>query len=165
MWLIFDEQWMGTEAVCGVIPFLLLSFSAEAFLIRVIHRTKRSSRRRNLSGKRSGFVRKKSINRRRSVNGTGGRRRSLSMQCVKKWSGFNMRRGIGLLLGVVAVCGVYAVRVHPCARVPQREGAREQVRRFLKLNYTSPLVLCMVEQDSATVCDEPATHQENGKKT
>jgi hypothetical protein len=65
------------------------------------------------------------------------------VRCAKKWSGFNARRGIGLLLGAVAGCGVYAVRVRLCARVPQREGARGQVRHFSKLNYPTlpPLVL------------------------
>jgi hypothetical protein len=98
---------------------------------------KRSSRRRNVSEKRSGIARKKSVDRRRSANGSGGRRRSSSVRCAKKWSGFNARRGIGLLLlGTVAVYAVYAVRVHLCARVPQQEEAREQVRHFLE-----PLVL------------------------
>jgi hypothetical protein len=107
---------------------------------------KRSSRRRNASGKRSDFARKKSVNRRRSANGSGGRRRSSSVRCAKKWNGFNARRGIGLLLGAVAVCGAYAVRVRLCARVPQREGAREQVRHFLELNYAfSPFLSSGIE--------------------
>jgi len=125
---------MGAEAVCGLSPFSLFALRR----IKFGHRMKRSSRRRNANGKRSGVVRKKSVERQHSVNGSGGRRKSSSAQCAKKWSGFNARRGIGLLLGAVAVCGVYAVRVHLCARVPRREGARERVRHFLKLNYASP---------------------------
>jgi hypothetical protein len=120
----------------GLPPFLSFFSSfraeAEAYFIRAIYRMKRSSRRRNASGKRSGFARKKSVDWRRSANGSGGRRRSLSVRCAKKWSGFNARRGIGLLLGAVAVCEVYAVRAHRCAQVPQREGAQEQVRHFLQ---------------------------------
>lgn len=116
-------------------PFLSL------FALRHIHsghRMKRSSSRRNANGKKNAVARKKSVDRRRSANRSGGRRRSSSVRCAKKWSDFNARRGIGPLLGVVAVCGVYAVRVHLCARVPQQEGAREQVGHFLKSNYAFP---------------------------
>ncbi|SRR6266403_611801 len=128
--LIFDERWMGAEAVCGL---SLVPFRAAYFLSRIHsgHRMKRSSRRRNASVKRSGFAMKKSVDRRRSENKSGGKRRSSSGRCAKKWSGFNARRRIGLLLGAVVVCGVYAVRVRLCVRVPPREGAREQVCHFL----------------------------------
>jgi hypothetical protein len=140
--LIFDERWMGAEAVCGVIPLSLSFFflALRRFSFAIIHRMKRSSRRRNANEKRSGFARKKSVDWRRSANRSGGRRRRWSVRCAKKWSGFNARRGIGLLLGAVAGCGVYVVRVHLCA---QREGVREQVRHFLQiqLHIFPPLVL------------------------
>jgi hypothetical protein len=120
--------------------FPLFFFRAEAYSSGLcIHRMKRNSRRRNASGKRSSFARKKSVERRRCANRSGGRRRNSSVRCAKKWSGFNARRGIGLPLGAVAVCGVYAVRAHRCARVrSQREGAREQVRHFPKLRISLP---------------------------
>lgn len=125
---------MGAEAVCPYPPpFFFRTLRRNSFGVR--HRMKHSLRRRNASEKRNGFARKKSVDWRRSANGSGGRRRSSSVPCAKKWSGFNARRGIGLLLGAVAVCGVYAVHVHLCVPVPQQEVAREQVHHF------SPLVL------------------------
>jgi hypothetical protein len=127
---------MGAEAVCRL---SLISFRDDFFLkIPLGRRMKRSSRRRSGSEKRSGVAKKKSVDRQRSANRSSGRRRSSSVRCAKKWSGLNARRGIGLpLLGAVAVCGAYAVRVHLCARVPQREEARDQVRHSSnsKFNY------------------------------
>ena len=73
--LIFDERWMGAEAVWGLSPSLL-SLRALIFGTRSGHRMKRSLRRRNACGKRSGVARRKSVNVRRSANRSGRRRRS-----------------------------------------------------------------------------------------
>jgi len=121
--LIFDERWIGAEAVCTRSLFC----SPNGVELRRVFglRTKRFSRR-NAYGKSNGVARRRSANARRSASASGRRRRSLSVRCAMKRSGWSVRRERGRLRGVAAACGAYVGRAHPCALVLQRGGSRGQ---------------------------------------
>ncbi len=130
--LVFDERWMGAEAVRLWLLVSIFAFFETCFffLLFRLFRTRRNSRRRNACGKRRGGARRRSVSGWRSENGSGRRRKSSSVRCAIKRCGSRARSEAGRVRAPpVAACGASAGRVHLCARVPLRRGAaRGQVR-------------------------------------